>query len=95
MIKDTLQIPWLGKKQAALGQMLCTPRAHLKTTGGCRGVQEELGGVTELFSRETGIRLEVGVGGNEGSENRASIGNQQLDRIHWHQGLGPGGQLDR
>lgn len=58
-------------------------------------MQEELGGFTELFSRETGMRLEVGVGGNEGSENRASIGNQQLDRTHWHQGLGPGGQLDR
>lgn len=78
-----------------LGQMLCMPRAHLKTTGGCRGVQEELRGVTELFSGETGTRLEVGVGGNEDSENRASIGNQQLDRTHWDQGLGPGGQLDR
>lgn len=58
-------------------------------------MREELGEVTELFSGDTGMRLKVGMGGDEGSGNRASIGIQQLNRTHWHQGLGPGGQLAR
>ena len=96
MIKDALQSPRLGEEAGATK----TNALHAQSPPENHRVAAEVRkksweGATELFSEETGTRLEAGAGGNEGSENRASIGNKQLDRAHWHQGLGPGGQLDR
>lgn len=50
------------------------PGAHLKTTGGCKSVHEELGEgeLSSAQGKQTGMRLEVGRGSNEGSENRWS-----------------------
>lgn len=47
-------------------------RSHLKATGLCKGVQEEVSGLSYALGNQTGMRLKVGFGRNEGSKNRCS-----------------------
>lgn len=76
VIKDSLQIPqpvtWLEKEAGGMGTNALHARSHLKATGLCKGVQEEVSGLSYALGNQTGMRLKVGFGRNEGSKNRWS-----------------------